>query len=384
MRPITSFDRYIEREIADKKAVYAAYQVTRGREIVCGGAFGLADREKGIPFTENSVLRLASMTKPLTGAAVMKAREMGLLSLSDKVSKYLPGFRSMRVALFGPDGEITGEKPAENELTVASLLNHTNGLGTGRVPCRILEEAEPGATLSSLVPRYPGQLLDFEPYTATGYSSTMAFDVAAYLVEMTSGMEYESFLRKHILEPLGMEDTGYNLTPSMQERLAKFYRADGEITFVGEEGRILPGLTNTFKAGGGRLYSTLSDYRQFALMLLSGGKGEDGEVLSPESVRLLSSPSLPASLRGGCEEWGLSMRVIMKKDPPAQMLDPGCYGWSGAYETHFFVDPGHDLAAILMKNISNGLGAGAPSARAFEKAVAEEIASDPVFWKGKR
>ena len=384
MRPITSFDRYIEREIADKKAVYAAYRVTKGRETVCGGDFGMADREKGIPFPERSVLRLASMTKPLTGAAVMKAREMGFLSLSDKVSKYLPGFRAMRVAVFGPDGEIAGDKPAEHELTVASLLNHTNGLGTGGVPCRILEEAEPGATLSSLVPRYPEQLLDFEPFTATGYSSTMAFDVAAYLVEMTSSMEYESFLRKYILEPLGMEDTGYSLTPSMRERLAKLYRADGEITLVGEKGGILPRLSTTFKAGGTQVFSTLWDYRQFALMLLGEGRGEDGEILSPESVRLLSSPSLPAPLRGGCEEWGLSMRVIMKKDPPGQMLDPGCYGWSGAYETHFFVDPGHDLAAILMKNISNGLGAGAPSARAFEKAVAGEIASDPVFWNGKR
>ena len=170
-----------------------------------------------------------------------------------------------------------------------------------------------------------------------------------------------------------MEDTGYNLTPSMQERLAKLYRADGEITLVGEKGGILPRLSTTFKAGGTQLYSTLSDYRQFALMLLCGGKGEDRKVLSQESVRLLSSPSLPAPLRGGCEEWGLSMRVITRKDPPGQMLDPGCYGWSGAYETHFFVDPGHDLTAILMKNIANGLGAGAPSARAFEKAVACEI-----------
>ena len=381
MRPITSFDRYIEKEITDKKAVYAAYQVTRGREIVYGSARGMADLEKGTPFTEESVLRLASMTKPLTGAAVMKARELGLLSLSDRVSKYIPGFRCMRVAVFGEDGEITGEKKAENELTVESLLNHTNGLGTGGVPCRILEEAEPGATLSSLVPRYPEQLLDFEPYTATGYSATMAFDVAAYLVEMTSGMEYESFLRKYILGPLNMGDTGYNLTASMRERLAKLYRADGEITLVGEKGGIFPGLSTTFKAGGTQLFSTLRDYRQFALMLLYKGRGENAQVLSPESVRLLSTPSLPASLRGGCEEWGLSMRVIVRKELPGQTLDPGCYGWSGAYETHFFVDPGHELTAILMKNIANGCGAGAPSARAFEKAVTEEIASDPVFRK---
>ena len=382
MRTIPDFDRYIGEQIARKRTVYAAYAVTRGRETVYENALGLADVEKGIPFTENSVLRLASMTKPLTGAAVMKARELGLLSLSDKVSRFLPGFRRMRVALFGEGDEIVGEKPAETELTVASLLNHTNGLGTGRVPCRLLAEATKEDTLATLVPRYPEQLLDFEPGSATGYSGTMAFDVAAYLVELTSGMEYEEFLRKYILLPLGMEDTGYDLTPSMENRLAGLYRADGEITFVGERGGIFTNLSRSFKAGGSQVFSTLRDYREFAVMLLSEGRGRDREILSPESVRLLSTPSLPASLRGGNEEWGLSMRVIVKKDPPGQPLDPGAFGWSGAYETHFFIDPARDLAAVLMKNIANGEGAGAPSAREFERAVMDAVGNDPLFLRG--
>ena len=384
MRTLEAFDRYTEKDIAEKKAVYTVYAVTRGRETVFQNALGYADLENRIPIDEKSVVRLASMTKPLTGSAVMKAVELGLFSLSDKVSRYIPGFRNMRVATFDGEGKLAGSKPVENELTVKMLLNHTNGLGTGAVPCPVLEHAPHDATLAALVPRYADQLLDFEPETATGYSGTMAFDVACYLVELTSGMEYEEFLRKYILLPLGMEDTGYIPTEEMKKRLAKLYVADGEIRYVGEKGGIFRSVPMCFKAGGTQVFSTLDDYRKFALMLLEDGRGEDREILRPESVRLMRTPSLPAHLRGGNEEWGLSMRVIVRKDPPGQPLEPGTFGWSGAYETHFFVDPAHDLTAVLMKNIANGLGAGAPSARAFERAVADAIAADPAFWKTAR
>lgn len=347
----------------------ASYTVTVGGKTVYENCIGHADLEKGILLAPDTIMRLASMTKPLTGVAVMKAQELGLLSLDDLVEKYLPEFADLQVAEI-EDGKVTGTHPFTNHLTVLDLLNHTSGIGMGAVPTEGLNVITPEDTLATGIPRYARQPLDFEPRTATGYSATMAFDVACRIVEIVSGMEYFAFLKKYVLDPLGMKDTDYDLNDEQKTRLAVMYHCtDGNIVPSRPEQIILPHVPPTYRCGGTQMYSTLSDYTKFARMLCGNGEVDGVRILSPESVDAMATSTLPEAVRcGAWDEWGISVRVIQVKDG-GQKLNPGAFGWSGAYETHFFVDRSIDMCAVLFKNVTSGLGAGAVTSREFEAEV---------------
>ena len=376
MNTLTGFDRVIERHIAANEMTCASYTVCIDGEVVRQNALGLADRTTGRPLREDAVMRLASMTKPVTGVAVMRARELGLLDLDDEVSRYLPEFAHLRVAEFDGEGKIVGSHPATTPLTIKMLLNHSSGLGAGKVKCRALDEAGPGATLASIVPQYAEQPLDFEPLSATGYAN-LPFDTACRIIEIVSGMEYEQFIRKHILGPLGMTDTTYAPSDAQLSRLATMYFCKGgePVAASYEEATHYPHAPVSFKAGGTRLFSTLPDYTRFAAMLCGEGTWRGIRILQPESVRLMATPSLPDRLQGEYETWGLSMRVIRRQNWPGQPLPAGCFGWSGAFETHFFIDPALHLSAVLFKNIAGGFGSGAPTSREFEREVVAEFNS---------
>ncbi len=374
---LAGFDGIVERRIAAKEMTCASYTVCIDGEVVCQNALGLADIAAGRPLVANAVMRLASMTKPVTGVAVMRARELGLLDLDDEISRYIPAFAHMRVAEFDGDGNVVGSHPAETPITIRMLLNHSSGLGAGKVKCRAISEAGEGSTLASVVPRYAETPLDFEPLSATGYAN-LPFDIACRIVEVVSDMEYEQFIRKHILNPLGMADTTYAPSPEQLSRLATMYFCKGgePVPASREEATHYPNVPVTFKAGGTRLFSTLPDYTRFAAMLCGGGAWRGIRILQPDSVRLMATPSLPAGLQGECEIWGLSMRVIRRQNWPGQPLPAGCFGWSGAFETHFFIDPALHLSAVLFKNIAGGFGAGAPTSREFEREVVSAFPRD--------
>ncbi len=374
---LKAFDDILLGHMEKKEMAGASYVVARGGETIFENCVGFSDIAAGKKLEFDTIMRLASMTKPLTGAAVMKARELGLLGLGDPVSKYIPEFSSLSVAEFDAGGNITGTHPTDSEIYIRDLLNHTSGIGMSAATQKIFGSAFPGITLADLVPKYASVPLDFEPRTASAYSATMSFDIACRIVEIVSGMEYEAFLKKHILAPLGMCDTAYALSPLQEKRLAVMYHCEnGKIVPSRPDQLILSNVTPTFKAGGTQLFSTILDYSRFAAMLCGGGEYGGARILSPESVKLMASSSLPEALRGkGREEWGLSVRVITRKEPPDQALNPGAFGWSGAYETHFFIDPGLSLYAVLFKNVTSGLGAGAVTSREFEREVMNAVES---------
>ena len=169
---LVGFDEFVERRIAAKEMTCASYTVCIDGEVVCQNALGLADISADRPLGEDTVMRLASMTKPVTGVAVMRARELGLLDLDDEVSRFIPAFAHMRVAEFDGDGNVVGSHPAATPITIRMLLNHSSGLGAGKVKCRAISEAGEGSTLASIVPHYAETPLDFEPLSATGYART--------------------------------------------------------------------------------------------------------------------------------------------------------------------------------------------------------------------
>lgn len=369
MATLESFDRILEKHISEKDMPGAAYTVVVGGKTLYENCIGHANIEKDLPITPKTIMRLASMTKPITGVAVLKAQELGLLSLGDPVEKYLPEFADLMVADI-EDGKVVGTHPFTNHLTVLDLLNHTSGIGMGTVPTEALARITHEDTLATGIPHYARQPLDWEPRTATGYSATMAFDVACRIVEIASGMEYFAFIKKYILDPLGMEDTVYELSSEQESRLAVMYHcADGKVVPSRPEQIILPNVPPTYRCGGTQMYSTLADYTKFARMLCGSGEVDGVRVLSPESVDAMATSTLPEAIRcGAWEEWGISVRVIQVKQD-WQVLNPGAFGWSGAYETHFFVDRKLDMCAVLFKNVTSGLGAGAVTAREFEAEV---------------
>lgn len=291
--------------------------------------------------TEKTVFRMASMTKPVTAAAVLVLIDRGLVQLHDPVSKYLPGFHPDKITLF-------------------HLLTHSSGLGSRELGMEQHEKRprESAVSLAAAVEYYKDLPLAFEPGTAPDYSPIFGFDVLARVVEVVAGMPYEVFLKKEICDPLGMVDTAFAPNAEQWGRLIPMHdRVDGKsVTVPMPENCVFEDFPVSYCAGGAALISTLDDYGKFAEMLLNRG----GNVLSAEAVAQMGSHQY--------DIWGLGVRVAYD-DTVFAPLPRGCFGWSGAYGTHFWVDPANEITAVYMKNSRYDGGSGAVTAHQFELDV---------------
>ncbi len=372
---LKKIDEITKQRIEDKRLVSACYAICQNNEKIYENAFGYADIENRIPLGPDTEMRLASMTKPITGVALMKVVEEGRVSLDDKVSKYIPSFKNMNVAIIDDKGKITGQYPCRNEIEVRDLLNQASGLGEGEAGNRAWKDyhIKDGDTLADIVPKFGDQLLDFEPRTNFIYSWTQAFDTAAYIVELVTGTEFEEYILKNILHPIGCYDTVYTPNEEQRSRLMKMYDArDGKITEIDMGGKIFGDVPLSYKAAGAGMIGTLNDYMKFAGMLYNEGEFNGARVLKPGTVKLMrtvSNVNLPDDF---VEAWGLSMRVIGRRTE-TQLLPEGTFGWSGAYGTHFIIDPADKIYAVYMKNLLDGGGAGADTAREFERVIMEAL-----------
>ncbi len=326
---------------------------------------GLADIEFGRKMTRDTTFRLASMTKPITGVAVMILVERGLIGLDDPVAKYLPELGQWRVA---------GGEALARPVTIRDLLTHSSGLGQETSLCAEAEARLPEdmISLENVVRMYAGVPLDFQPGTKTGYSAMAGMNVLARVVEVVSGMRFASFIATEIFNPLGMGDTTYEPNNHQWNRIAEVYEPYTlEKQPIGRAGH--EGFRRPYDCGSAALVGTLPDYLRFALMLSNGGELNGARVLQEETVRLMATPQLPEDLPGLGEgqNWGLSMRVTTRQTD-AQPLPAGCFGWSGAYGTHFWIDPAHNACVVLMAAGNVG-GASSPLSREVEKAVTEAL-----------
>lgn len=347
----------------------AASLVSRHGNIVWYERQGFSDEKRQRPLDKRALFRLASMTKPITAAAVMIQMERGRLGLFDPVSKYISGADEMTV--IG-----TGAR-ALNTIRVIDLLSHSSGWGSGVSGEHFFAFGpKTGETLSEVVPRYVGLGLEFEPGTNEAYSALVGFDVLAYLVECTSGMPYPEFLKRNLFEPLGMVDTTFTPTKEQQERIVTiFENTETGIRPVDMRGSIFSVLPTSYTSGGAGLLGTLEDYHCFTQMLLGGGTYNGCRILSPNSVAMMHQPILEErfSNMGRGVTWGMGMRVITSSASAALPLRKGAYGWSGAYGTHFWIDPELELTAIYFSNLTTSGGAGAETAREFENDVMQAI-----------
>jgi CubicO group peptidase (beta-lactamase class C family) len=358
----------VERHIDAGSFSGAVTLVARDGLIVHHEAQGSMDLEANRSMSEDAIFRIMSMTKPVIGVATMMMIEEGKVRLQDPISKFIPEWADMKVAVpqpsagpggAGPGGAANNAEPryytvpAERQVTVRDLLTHTSGVVSGQISNAAARAvaAQPNETLADYIPRLGAVPLEFQPGTRWAYSAAAGFDVLSRVVEITSGTTIDEFVRDRIFEPLGMENTSY-LVPRGNPQLAKLYTRTPDGLRPGND----PGFMNgVYFSGGGGLVSTATDYAQFALMLANGGEWNGARLLSPRAAELMGSVFAPDTLPGRPrgESYGLSVRVV--NDPAARnsFLSEGSFGWSGAFGTHFWVDRKENLIAIAMTQTSN-------------------------------
>jgi len=343
----------IERHIDAGEISGAVTLVARRGRLVHFEAHGLMDIESKRPMEKGAIFRIASMSKPITGAAVMMMLEEGKLRLNDPVSKFLPEFKNSKVAL--PRGD-SGEYylvPADRELTIRDLLTHTNGLMTGGIgsksgPPRMVE----GDTLAAYIPRLGTVPLDFQPGTQWAYSGYAGPDTLSRIVELVSGQPYDEFLRTRIFQPLGMKDTFFYPPDDRRPRLATLYSKSpkGLLRAENQDGFSL----KTYFSGGGGLMSTAEDYLQFAQMLLNGGELHGRRLLSPRTVDLMSSNHVGDLFNGKLGRpahgmgYGLLVGIVEDGVAAGLRVTNGSFGWDGAYGTQTWIDPREKMVTIVM------------------------------------
>ena len=347
--------------------------VARRGRLVHVEAHGLMDMESKRPMQKDAIFRLASMTKPVTGVAVLMMMEEGKLRLSDPVSKFLPEFKSPKVAVArGTSGEFDAV-PVDRELTIRDLLTHTNGLMTGGIGSKSgPPRPAAGDTLASYVPQLGAVPLDFQPGTQWAYSGLAGPDTLSRIVEIVSGQSYDEFLRTRLFQPLGMNDTFFYPPDDRRPRLVTLYRkgANGLVKAENQDGFSF----KTYFSGGGGLMSTAEDYLQFAQMLLNGGEFHGKRFLSPRTVDLMHANHVGDMFNGKLGRpahgmgYGLLVGIVEDSVAAGMRVSSGSWGWDGAFGTQTWIDPREKMVTIVMIQTQ------VPSVqRDFENAVMQAI-----------
>src|SRR6266853_741257 len=356
----------MKRHVAASEISGGVTLIARHGRIAHLEAVGVMDADSKKPMTKDAVFRIASMTKPVTGLAIMMMMEEGKLRITDPVSKYIPQFKDMKVAVAlprqtPPPG--AGDEPpaaprfytvpAERDITIRDLLTHTSGLVSGpmsnadaRKPAVVRKPTE---TLADYIPRLGMTALEFQPGTRWAYSAQAGFDTLGRIVEIVSGQPFDRFLRQRVFDPLGMKDVSFYPTETLEPRMPTAYQIGPKGTMVKNQNS--GGMqSRVYFMGSGGLITTAEEYAKFAQMLADGGEMNGKRLLSPRTVAYMSSVHASDTLQGRTpgEGFGLSVRVVHSAVASGARVSDGSFGWSGAYGTHFWVDPKEDLIAVMM------------------------------------
>lgn len=367
-----TLDERVNGEVSECKVGGASLAVTQCGETIFKKCYGWQNVERTVPVDDHTMYRLASMTKPITCFAAVMEMDKGRLDLFDAVDKYLPKYSELNIGKLDENGEIVIVGKAKTKLRLIHLLTHTSGIGAADdFGIKVTEEFKKDPRrdyLKSAVDAYSEFPLSFEPYTAQKYSPTWAFDIIGRIVEETSGKSFDEYLKTEIFEPLGMNNTTFYPTEEQYKRMIFLHRLDNGVLSEKPNvpGCVFGDIKCSALCSGGGLAGTLSDYMNFAEMLLNEGTFDGKRLVRPESVRSMSIPHVPESIMDPVGIWGYGMRIMSENGHVA--LPKGSYGWEGAYGTDFWIDPTNKITAFYMKN-SETDGAFGESVNNFEKDV---------------
>ena len=364
-----NIEKTVNADIESGRVGGAAVKVMQNGETLYRADFGYSDCNSKTPLAPNTIFRLASMTKPITAVAILIQVSRGLVDLFDPIERFLPEYAELDLGVLDENKQVVRVGKARNKVRVIHLLTHSSGIGTLEVGDVQFAQMNPEnmQSVETVVDYFSKAAIAFEPYTTQAYSPVVGFDILARIVEITSGMPYGEFVQKEIFEPLDMTDTSCTPTEEQWSRMISMHNyVDGKGVSVDSGSRCVFGnFPLTYNCGGAGMASTVDDYSKFANMLLCGGEYNGVRILPESLVRSISIPHLPETIMPWHEIWGLSVRVIVGDNT----LSVGSYGWSGAYGTHFWIDPDNKIVAIYMKNSHYDGGSGASTAFAFESDV---------------
>lgn len=360
----------MQRMVEQNEIAGAVTMVVGKDRVLHAETTGWADVAAKRPMSPDAVFWIASMTKPVTGVALLMLQDEGKLSVTDPVSKYLPEFGALKT----PSG-----RPAN--LTIAQIATHTSGLGEAGAA------GQQAKTLGDLVPLWLAAPMQYEPGAEWKYTQS-GINAMSRIVEVVSGQTFDVFVQERIFQPLGMTSTTFYPTDHQRARLATAYARNKE---TGALEAVPPrseyGPRDRPPQGNGGLYSTASDYARFCQMLLNGGTLGGRRYLSAEAMALLTTPqtgtlqtgffqSATYGNHGANYGWGITTSILKTPhEGAAAMLSPGTYGHGGAWGTQAWIDPVKGVAYIVMVQRSNFPNSDASEVRrAFQQAAADALA----------
>ncbi|MEM7034664.1 MAG: serine hydrolase domain-containing protein [Chloroflexota bacterium] len=348
----------MERYILAGKMAGMVTLIARHGKVIHLETHGYADLASQRLMQPDTIFRIYSMTKPITGAALMICLEEGWFNVVDPVSKYIPAFADVKV---WDDGKLVDPV---RPITIQDLYRHTSGLTYGGLHgshpvdqmYMAAQVGQSGQTNAEFVEAITALPLRYQPGQTWHYS--MGIDVLGRLIEIFSGQSFGEFLQTRIFEPLSMVDTSFYLAPAKKDRLASLYQV-GDTVLLEKLDSLATDYTPEvkFESGGAGLLSTAADYYRFAQCLLNGGILDVQRILGRKTVELMRSNALAPSQMSvafeGCEPFsgfGYGVCVKVMQDPAAGgwMGSPGDFGWGGYAETYHFIDPVEDLIGINM------------------------------------
>ncbi|WP_317175562.1 serine hydrolase domain-containing protein [Pontibacter beigongshangensis] len=352
----------VVQEYVDKGHIPGAVtMIIRNGTIVHYKSTGYSDVEQATALRRDDIFRIASQTKAITSVGVMLLFEEGRLLLDDPISKYIPSFRNPQVLdQYNPEDTTYTTVPAKQEITVRQLLTHTSGIsyaGIGQknavaiyakhqIPSGI---GTPEGKLSDAMLALAKQPLVHQPGERFTYG--LNTDLLGYLIEVVSGQPLDQFFRTRIFEPLGMNDTFFYLPADKQNRLVRLYTENKE-----KQLQLTPmraGLTpdfpkenGTYFSGGAGLSSTVYDYAIFLQMLLNGGEYKGRRLLSPATVRLMTTNQI-GDLNQGINKFGLGFSVATDRTAARLPVPEGAFEWGGIFGTTYWADPEEGIVALI-------------------------------------
>lgn len=358
-------DNMLEQSVAEGDIPGAVALIARNGKIVYHKAFGMADTETGQAQQEDDIFRIASQTKAITSTAVMMLWEQGKFRLDDPISKFIPEFKDPQVLnTFQYADTSYTTRPADKEITIRHLLTHTSGIGYGVIDGdermkMIYDKAgttdlftTEDVSIEEVVKILGGLPLHHNP--GEKYTYSMGLDVLGYFIEVVSGMPFDKFVKEHLFDPLGMEDTGFYLPQNKAERLVSIqHKENGKWvnypnTFYDTNYPIKGAMK--FFSGGAGLSSTAKDYATFLQMYLNGGELNGVRILSRTTIESMMANQTGDLFGGVDSHHGLAFGVLTEEgQAKGGSGSAGTFVWGGYFNTQYFADPQEKIIGIIMK-----------------------------------
>ena len=387
---LATLDGNLKALVDGKQLAGVVWAVARHGKIVDEKSYGNADLASQKPMRKDAIVRIFSMTKPITGIAMMMLYEEGKWKPSDPISRYIPEFRDLKVfSGVDKDGKPTFDPPGHAP-TMGELMSHTAGFtygAFGSTPVdKMYQESQPltAPSLKDFIDRVSKLPLLYQP--GEGWVYSISVDIQGYLVEKLSGKTFPEFLRERIFEPLGMKDTAFYVPAEKLDRVATIYQGGAAgLTAMPRDPEISkpPGLPS----GGGGLYSTARDYLRFSQMVLNGGELNGVRLVAPSSIELMRTNHVPDAVKNANKfgigyyhmqpGLGFGYDFAILEDPPklGSTAGKGTFLWDGIAGTWFWIDPTNDV--IFVGIIQRWLLGGGPDVENLTRALTYQALVDP-------